>query len=257
MDDVTLAHVRAAPPGEGVRLAGDLSLFRVAKARFRFGQSYALLRDDATVLVDAVHAATRDAVEHVLAEAAPVAALLLTHADLLDQAFGPVEALADWVGAPVVIHEADRRGTAARPLTFGSRADDDANGLLTDLEVMAYPVPGHTPGSTVFVSLRERYVFCGDAAVGPAYDPSAVSGRGGAGIGTWSHAPIADADWPTFVDGWRAVAAAPRAVLPLHGRPALRLDAGAHDGTLLDRLRDGGAEPFGHGVLAPGNVMRA
>ena len=195
-------RVRAAEPGQAVRVAGDLALFRVAKARFRSGQSYALLRDDATVLVDAVHAATRAAVDAVLADAAPPAALLLTHSDLLGQAFGPVDALADWLGAPVLIHHADRQGTSARPLTFSDGADDGADGLLAALGVAAYPVPGHTPGSTVFVARPEGYVFTGDAAVGPTYDAE----RGGPGVGAWSHAPITDADWVGFADGWRAVA---------------------------------------------------
>ena len=253
MDTAALLDgIRVTPPGQSAQLAGDLALFRVAKARFRYGQSYALLRGDATVLVDAVHAATRGAVDGVLADAAPVAALLLTHSDLLGQAFGPVEDLADWLGAPVVIHEADRRGTSARPITFGGRADDDANGLLADLGLMAYPVPGHTPGSVVYAAWPERYLFCGDAAVGPAY-----SGRGGAGVGAWSHPPIADADWDAFEDGWRAVSVPPRAVLPLHGRPALRLDAGDHDGSLLDDLRLGPDGAPERGVLDRGNEMRA
>ena len=63
-------QIRQTNVGESVRL-GDLTLFRIGKARFRYGQSYALLRDDATVLVDAVHAATRAAVDAVLAEGRP------------------------------------------------------------------------------------------------------------------------------------------------------------------------------------------
>lgn len=248
-----LDRVRQSPPGISVRLADDLALFRVAKARFRFGQSYALLRDDATVLVDAVHASCRDAIDGVLADAARPALLLLTHADLLGQAWGPPQALADWLGAPVAIHQADRRGTAARPVTFGERAPDDVNGLLVDLGLRATPVPGHTPGSLVTVS-REGYVFCGDAAVGPSYD-----GRTGPGVGEWTHPPIAEPDWDAFEAGWRAVVGPARALLPLHGQPAFGDRA---DGTLLDLLRLGGGVEagrlaFARGVLDPSNTMRA
>ena len=248
-----LDRIRQSSPGTSVRVADDLALFRVAKARFRFGQSYALLRDDATVLVDAVHASCRDAIDEVLADAAPPALLLLTHSDLLGQAWGPPQALADWLGAPVVIHPADRQGTAA--LALGS---DEADRLLDRLGVDAYPVPGHTPGSTVFAARAEGYVFCGDAAVGPSYD-----GRTGPGVGEWSHPPVSRADWPAFEDGWHAVAGPARALLPLHGQPAFQRDSEGSE-ALLDLLRSGaasGAEAdraaFARGVLDPANTMRA
>ena len=251
--DRLVETIRQSAPGQSVRLADDLILFRVARARFRFGQSYALVRDDHTVLVDAVHAATRDAVDAVLADAPPVAVLLLTHSDLLAQAWGPPEALADWLGGPVVIGDADRQGTTARPLTDGRRQTGDADDLVRGLGLTPIPVPGHTPGSVVTVA-GEGYVFCGDAAVGPTYDD-----RTGPGVGEWSHAPIAPADWPAFAQGWDRVAdAAPDAgaLLPLHGRPAWA-EPGAP--SLLDALRHGDDRlaAFGRGVLDRENEMRA
>ena len=256
-------RIRQSPPGASVCLADDLVLFGVTKARFRFGQTYALLRDDHTVLVDAVHAATRGALDAVLADAAPVAVLVLTHSDLLGQAWGPPEALADRLGAPVVIAEADRQGTAARPITFGERTAGDANDLLDSLGLAPFAVPGHTPGSVVTVARREGYVFCGDAAVGPTYGD-----RTGPGLSEWSHPPVAPADWPRFAEGWRVLADAeprPTALLPLHGRPAWAdpsADPSSRAASLLDAVRFGsGGDPalaaFGRGVLDPDNQMRA
>lgn len=228
-----LDFIRATPPGGDVRAADDLVLFRVDKARFRYGQSYALLRGDRMVLVDAVHAATRAAVDRWRGTHAP-ALLVLTHSDLVGQAFGPLGELSDWLGAPVLVHSADRPGGAGRPI-------EEAGDLL-DAHGLSYAhVPGHTPGSVALYARPERYLFAGDAAVGPRYDDDA---------GGFTHPPIADADWPAFRAGWAAVDGPVSAVLPLHGRPALDVGGpSAASGQGFDALR--------RDLLTPGNVMRA
>ena len=220
-----LDRIRATAPGDDVQATDDLVLFRVDKARFRYGQSYALLRGDRMILVDAVHAATRAAVDRWRETYAP-ALLVLTHSDLVSQAFGSLGELSDWLGAPVLIHSADRPEGAGRSI-------EEAGDLLSDHDLEFVHIPGHTPGSVALYARPERYLFCGDAAVGSRYDDDA---------GGFTHPPISDADWPAFRAGWDGVDEAVRAVLPLHGRPAFAVND-------FDALR--------RDLVVPGNVMRA
>ena len=219
-----LDRIRAAPPGDDVQATDDLVLFRVDKFRFRYGQSYALLRDGQMILVDAVHAATRAAVDRWRETHAP-ALLLLTHSDLVSQAFGSLGELSDWLGAPVLIHSADRPGGAGRSV-------EEAGDLLDAHDLEAVHIPGHTPGSVALYARPERTLFAGDAAVGARYDDDA---------GGFTHPPISDADWPAFRAGWDGIDAPVRAVLPLHGRPAFAVED-------FDALR--------RDLVVPGNVMR-
>ena len=107
-----IQKIRQTTPGQDVQALDNLVMFRVDKHRFRYGQSYALLRGNQMILIDAVHQATRDAVDRWRKKYTPVA-LILTHRDLLSQAFGPMLRVTEWLDAPVLIHSQDRNGQAA------------------------------------------------------------------------------------------------------------------------------------------------
>ena len=192
------------PDGAGFSVSENLHAFRVPKARFRKGNTYALTRPEGVILVDATHAVTMDAVLRHL-DGRPVLALLITHSDLLGQALGPAAILSErYGGAPVLAHAADaRHDRGVTPLR-------DAHALLSELGVDDYHIPGHTPGSVLYLAQPERLLFAGDGVVGRPYgsDPAERSP---------AHAPIREADWARYVAGWAAVPPPVSAVLPLHG----------------------------------------
>jgi glyoxylase-like metal-dependent hydrolase (beta-lactamase superfamily II) len=206
-----LNDIRNARPGQAVSIRPDLDLFRVPKQRFRNGQSYALYHDDHIVLVDAVHAITRDAVRDRL-NGRRVSALLLTHSDLLGQAFGKPAELSEWLGgAPVLINSYDTLGYD------GLHPIESNTPLLEDLGIAYHHVPGHTPGSTAYLHLPTGYLFTGDIIVGNNYEKAEQH---------FTHAPIADTDWALNKAGWQGIPeAGVKAVLPLHGQPSFGKDA--------------------------------
>ena len=193
-----------APDGAGFSVSHNLHAFRVPKARFRKGNTYALSRPDSVILFDATHAITAAAVErHVGGR--PVLALFITHGDLLAQALGPAGLLRKRFGdAPVLAHSADTGGDG------DVTALEDAGQLLDELSVRYYHIPGHTPGSVLYRVSPEQLLFAGDGVVGRPYGSDPAE-RGP------SHAPVAEADWARYVEGWAAVPPPVAAVLPLHG----------------------------------------
>jgi glyoxylase-like metal-dependent hydrolase (beta-lactamase superfamily II) len=202
-----LDDIRKARPGQAVRVRPDLTLFRVPKQRFRNGQTYALDHHDGVILIDAVHAISREAVEQTV-NGRPVHALLLTHSDLLGQALGKPAELREWLGgAPVLINSYDTLG-------YDDLLPIESNTpLLEDLQIAYHHVPGHTPGSTAYLHLPTGYLFTGDIIVGNNYEKAEQH---------FTHAPISDADWPLNQAGWDGIPeAGVKAVLPLHGQISL------------------------------------
>ena len=205
--DSFLDGIRAARPGQSAAVTEQLTLFRVPKQRFRNGQSYALAHGDRTILIDAVHGITREAVDKVLAHR-PAAALLLTHSDLVSQAFGSPADLSDWLGGvPVLINSYDTLGRN------GLHPIESNTPLLEDLGIAYHHVPGHTPGSTAYLHLPTGYLFTGDIIVGNNYEKPGQH---------FTHAPISDADWALNKVGWEGIPAeGVKAVFPLHGQPSI------------------------------------
>lgn len=212
----------AAEAGGTLKIAGDLHLFRVPKNRFRAGQSYGLLVNGGTVLIDAVHEVTKPAVDALLAHHPPKA-LLLTHSDLIEQAFGSPEELTAWLGnVPVIIHSKDSGNLS------GLMPLETSTALIADLGFFTYHIPGHTPGSTAYLHRTTGYLFTGDAIVGNNYEKPAQE---------FTHPPILEENYPDFVYGWMQVPLnMVNAVLPLHGQPSFGPEAAqaARDAALLE-----------------------
>ena len=201
------ASFAAVADGDAYAIAEALTGFRVPKHRYRRGTTYALARPEGYVLVDAVHEVTARALAEHLA-GRPVLAVLITHADLLRQAFGPPPMLSRcFNGAPVVVHAAD----AVIP---GTTSTEAAAELLDRLDLDVYHLPGHTPGSVAYRDRVHGYLFAGDAVVGRPFgdDPARQ---------TASHPPIAADDYEAYVAAWRSVTDRVTTVLPLHGEPLL------------------------------------
>ncbi len=189
--------------GAAFEVGENVHAFRVPKHRFRKGNTYALSRPEGVILIDAIHQVTAAALNKHLA-GRKVLAVLLTHSDLVQQAFGPPKLLSHcFNNAPVLIHSAD---ATAADLTHLEAAGE----LLESLGISYFHIPGHTPGSVLYRTEPEQLLFAGDGVIGRRYgsNPEEESA---------SHAPIDDADWEGFVEGWASVLPPIEAVLPLHG----------------------------------------
>lgn len=219
----TIQRLRAVPTDGGTfELFPGLHLFRVPKNRFRVGQTYGLIHSDGgTILIDAVHEVTKPAVDELLARHPPKA-LLLTHGDLIKQAFGTPEELSEWLGGvPIIIHSQDSGNlTGLLPL-------ETSTAVVADLHMYTYHIPGHTPGSTAYLYHPQGYLFTGDAIIGAAYEEAEQR---------FTHAPMVEEDFLANVLGWEAVPLnLVKKVLPLHGQPGLEETSAkaARDAALL------------------------
>lgn len=206
-----LSQIQATASGQSVQLAGDLYAFRVPKERFRHGQTYALLRGQDLILIDAVHAITKEAVDALKANY-KVVALLITHSDLIHQAFDKMPVLANWLGCKVYAHPADHKGQILEDVT-------QAADFLHQYDLSVHAIPGHTPGSVVYYDQLHQRLFAGDAAVGNNYDQQGTA---------FTHAPIPSALWQNFEAGWKTAPSPIQQVFPLHGQPDFALDNFAH-----------------------------
>ncbi len=205
-DDI-IQKIKQTEPGQDVQVLDNLVMFRVDKHRFRYGQSYALLRGDQMILIDAVHAATRAAIDRWRNTHTP-AALILTHSDLLAQAFGPLSEVSAWLDAPVIIHSQDRSGQAAEAI-------EDVQDTLHQHQLRYFHVPGHTLGSIMIYAEPEQYLFAGDAAVGANYEKESTD---------FTHPPIDASDWSHFEEQWSQVDVPVKHLFPLHGKPAFAVE---------------------------------
>ena len=219
-----IQKISQTSPGQDVQALDNLVLFRVAKHRFRYGQSYALLRGNQMILVDAVHQATRVAIDRWRERYTPVM-LFLTHSDLLSQAFGSMSEVSEWLDAPVLIHSQDRRGQAVASV-------EEASDLLAQHQLQYFHVPGHTPGSAMLYAASEQFLFAGDSAIGNNYERKSTD---------FTHPPIDSSDWEGFASGWGNVTVPVRGLFPLHGKPEF---------TMKD------LESFKQELLVPDNVMQ-
>lgn len=217
-----IRKIYATPTNGGtVEVTPGLHLFRVPKDRFRAGQSYGLIVDGGTVLIDAVHETSKPAVDALIARHPPKA-LILTHGDLIEQAFGTPAELSEWLGhVPIFIHSKDSGNLdKLTPL-------ETSTAVIADLGFYTYHIGGHTPGSTAFLFHQRGWLFTGDAIVGGPYDEAEQY---------FTHSPMLEGDFLQSVRGWEQVPLnLVEAVLPLHGQISLDPDAGnaARDAALL------------------------
>ncbi len=203
-----IASLQTANNGQSVALANDLYAFRLPKQRFRHGQSYALLRGKEMILIDAVHAITKEAVD-ALRQEYNVVALLITHSDLIGQAFDKIAVLETWLGAKAYAHPADHQGQELKDVT-------KQGNFLSAYQLSVHAVPGHTPGSVVYYDQQQQRLFTGDAAVGHHYEKQGTP---------FTHAPISSAWWPRFEQGWKTAPSLVQQVFPLHGQPDFDLES--------------------------------
>lgn len=179
--------------------------------------SYALLIEGRSVLLDAPFRRLLPALRRLADDGHPPDALVLSHRHVAAQADG-FEAIQDAFGGTLFLHPADARHPSVRNLGFGF--EDPMEPALRDgagLEVLH--VPCHTAGSVMLYTERHGGVLlAGDSAVGPGprqprgthrlERPPTIS-------------PDADARLRVLWKSWNRPLCA---VLPLHGQTYLQED---------------------------------
>lgn len=207
MTNSKIQEIHQTPNGKAVKITENLHAFRVPKNRFRHGQSYALVQGEEVILIDAVHEITKSAVDKVI-EGKRVSAIILSHSDLIAQAFGSMKEVSEWLNAPVFAHSAD----------IGKHEIEDISRHREVLErhgLEFFYVPGHTLGSIIIHRENGNQLFVGDCAVGEDY------GKKG---NEFTHAPIPEEKWTAFERAWNQIEEKVSQIFPLHGKPSLDLE---------------------------------
>ncbi|MEH0154701.1 MBL fold metallo-hydrolase [Limibacter armeniacum] len=202
MMNALIEKIYAVKAGESVQLTENLYMFRIPKADYRHGQSYAITYQDEAVLIDCVHHITKEAVEKLM-ERYTVTGMILTHSDLIKQAFGKITDVRNWIDAPIYAHPDDYLGEPLENIMEASEWYERYN-------LSIYNIPGHTPGSIVIYQHLTERLFTGDSAVGNNYEKDGKE---------FSHPPISDDDWPSFCSAWNSISRPVLQIYPLHGKP--------------------------------------
>lgn len=209
-----ITHIQETAIGDPIDIFPNVTLLRIPKYKHRFGQGYVLHhdQDDAVLLIDMTREETREIVKGMVDLGKKIDAILLTHGDLVDQAFGSLELVSrEAGGAPIFIDPKDTRGQ----LDFTQDINLDLE-VFDKYELTTMPFPGHTPGSQlIFSKWNHGMLFCGDSAVGAPYDSEETY---------FERPPI----FNTYVDQdlaelWENYDLPFLHLLPLHGKPAFHL----------------------------------
>ncbi len=192
--------------GEAVELLKVLWAFRLPKHRYRYGQSYLVIRDKRAFLVDAVHSETKEAIKAILEKNnATVVAIILTHGHLIGQLGGTSSEVSSWFNnAPILAHPSDI--TSANGIQEIIKNME----LLSEFNLQFEHFGGHTPGSIIIHYPKEGLVFSGDVAIGSPYDSE---------DNVLDRPPLQSTDETQVIDMWSNMIFEPNAILPLHGKP--------------------------------------
>lgn len=202
-----IQKIRETPFGESVQVLENLYLFRLPKTHFREGQAYALVQDDGLILIDAVYPQIKESVEKLFGKHKPKA-MIVTHKDVLQGAFGNVQEISKWLGGVAVYaHKADHDYQKMSDIMESSHVLNEAGILVTS-------IPGHTRGSIVIYFTREEMLFAGDSAAGSRVDSDDTA---------FTHPAIPLGSWLDFKRGWQNVDGEVKHLLPLHGKPGFHL----------------------------------
>ena len=183
--------------------------------------SYAILRDGHSILVDAPFSWCLDGIAALAAEGFGPGALVLSHKDLCGtgDAFEDLLRLYD---LPVLLHPADE--DAPEATGTGLRFEDPVDHpLLRKDGIEVIEMPGHTPGSILlYLAEADGILLAGDSAVGPGPEQLAEPPRLERPKMDEEDDEIFRAAWPDLLKR-RPVAS----ILPLHGATYRRADLGS------------------------------
>ena len=176
--------------------------------------SFAILRDDYSILFDAPFSWVMDGVQRLADDGHPPLACVLSHRDLASSG-DAFDALRSEFGASILLHPDDQETDAAKAagVAWGDPTTGQGAVMLADAGLELIHAPGHSPGSIMlYLGDEGGILLAGDNAVGPGPEQADQTPRLERPIG-------ADKD-SRFVAEWRrTVSRLPiAAVLPLHGQ---------------------------------------
>ncbi|WP_420392009.1 hypothetical protein [Acuticoccus sp.] len=174
--------------------------------------SYAILLQGSSILIDAVYSWTLDGIRKIADAGMPPSAFVLTHVDVAEQG-DAFEEIRSQYGCPILLHPADHGPRAAKAgVAFMDPREDRA---IVDARFDVIEMPFHTPGSIMLHTNRNRgVVFAGDSAVapGPKQDPEPPR---------LARPKVDEALEEDFKEQWMVLKSQRlmSSILPLHGTP--------------------------------------
>lgn len=176
--------------------------------------SYAILLQSSSILVDAVYSWTMEGVRRIADAGMPPAAFVLTHADVAAQG-DAFEELRNTYSCPILLHPADQKLPRAAKAGVGFM-DPRSDSALKAAGLDVIEMPFHTPGSIMLHTDRNRgMLFAGDCAVGPGPKQNPEPAR--------LERPQVDSDEmdAAFREQWLSLKSQRlmSSILPLHGTP--------------------------------------
>jgi glyoxylase-like metal-dependent hydrolase (beta-lactamase superfamily II) len=206
-----LDELRTAVFGKAVKILPDTFLLKFDKHTHRFGNGYVLRQKNRKdiVLIDAVRKEHKEEIARLRESGYDIKAILLTHSDLLDQAYASVAELKEELNTNIYIHPFDRHGHDAENIMV-------TNDVFDAFGLKVFHTPGHTKGSVVIYCDFNKALFTGDSAIGSKYEDDDYY---------FERPPLESHQKDLGLqESWRTITEEFEHVLPLHGKPQFEID---------------------------------
>lgn len=220
-----LDELRTATFGSSVKILPDTFLLKFDKYQFRFGNGYIIRHRNnrELVVIDAVRKEHKEELARLVESGYNIRAILLTHSDLIDQAYAPLKSIMSELDTQIYIHSLDMQSTDCRDIT----SYDD---VFKEFDLSIFHTPGHTGGSVVIYCGIHKTLFAGDSAVGAPYESDDY----------YFDRPIITSDSKDFAlsESWRSIVVEFQHLLPLHGKPQFDINDVQRDDILRRLTRE-------------------
>ncbi|GAA0871689.1 hypothetical protein GCM10009117_08350 [Gangjinia marincola] len=204
-----LDQLRTAVYGHPEKILSDTFLMKIPKHVYRFGNTYAIRHLDyqKILLIDAVRPENKEALQHFKDSGYEIAGIVLTHGDLLDQAYTSLDEIANEWDTTIYMHLMDAKNQSGAVEDVMTEPD-----ALKAFGLKVYHMPGHTSGSIMlYTGINEGMLFTGDSAVGSPYESDEYY---------FERPPITNEQTDYgLIEAWRSFNEPVRHMLPLHGKP--------------------------------------
>lgn len=224
-----LDELRTAVFGTVHKILPETFLMKTKKFQHRFGNTYAVRHTNRKeiILIDAVRPENKEALQGFLSKGYTISAILLTHGDLLAQAYASMEQIKkDVGGAPIFIHPLDMHSQSKSLKDITAKHQ-----VFKHFDLDVFHFPGHSGGSVVIRSgINGGMIFTGDSAIGSPYEQDDYS----------FVRPVIQEHTKDFAlaEAWKGFAADFEHFLPQHGKPQFDLDEDERHTILRKLARD-------------------
>ncbi|UZO82470.1 hypothetical protein NBT05_08340 [Aquimarina sp. ERC-38] len=220
-----ISEIKEANYGDRVLILPDTFLLKVAKFQFRIGNSYIIrhVNRKEILLIDVVHESSKNTIDQFISDGYDIQGLLLTHGDLIDQAYTNMTQLSkDLNNAPIYIHPLDSKKSSANLKDI-----TQSNPVFDEFLITVYHTPGHTEGSVlIHSSINNGMLFTGDSAVGGPYHKEEFY---------FERPPIEKMISDQELAGsWQVFDLPFTHLLPLHGKPEFNLSEERQNDILIN-----------------------